>query len=324
MKNTISLFAQHLFGKFLTPEEIVKEIPSDRREAALSAWETRHAAGEGGSRLMGAVENDLGLQRTHFVMSTARGAMDHVLMAKGRHEITGKLMDAMRYVKEAGKHAGHYGHRTAALSARELHADMARHIDEVFDQKLDQPDVARIANFKDRIDTFQSSISRNRDERGNYYEHEGKGAIPHTRARKPGDGSLTHEFHGDVEIRGKREDLRQRLKKLGFGRVDLVKKEDPTSSLEHELWENPDGRAVRISHTRHDTEGHTLSVKERSPERFHAMREEFVRSYGGNPALNEKGARPGRPPKGVRVGMESELPLMPEDRPMKKGLRLFW
>lgn len=330
MKNTVSKVVGGLFGKSLASarydfdprsgsESIEKAfvgIDPDRRQAALAAWEKRHAAGEGGARLGDSVHHDIGLQAGLDHGKRAQEALRAAGEAKGRHEIAGRLMEAQRHLKEAATHSGHYGAGSVAPSFTDAHRKIGDYIDRVFSEKHDEPDKAAFALMNSWVNTAQNTLSSVKNSVAQHHELDGEGAIPHTKKMVAGDSSRIHEFLGGVELHGKREDLRGRLRDIGFGRVGQSQQRDNAYAHEHELWEHPDGRSVRISHRRTlPTGNHHLVVKEREANRFAETRREFAHSFAGNEQFRAGDGKPGVPPKGEKVHFESELPLLPRKAP---------
>lgn len=322
MKNSISFVAKGLISKSLDSDYLIpvdKAIDAARAEAAQKAWAARHAAGEGGTQLHGAIDEDIGLANAVGHAQVARDVLQGAKDAKGRHEIAGRLMEAQQHIKNAQVHAGHYGSLRRAKALQSLHTLIGQHIGQVFSDKMDTPDAEKLEGLRSRIDSEQKEMHILRGSKSKNFEEGGGGVLPHTKALARGDSSREHTYHGGVELHGKREAVRQRMKSLGFGRVDQAVKGDGQDNDEHELWEHPDGRTVRVSHTHNNLDEHTLTVKERSHENLDRSRREFVTSYGGNKGVNEQGRKAGIPPKDVKVGMESELPLFPDAPPKRRA-----
>lgn len=323
MKNFAGAFTRGLIAKSLDSDYLIpvdKAIDAARSEAARKAWETRHAAGEGGTQFHGAIDNDIGLANAAGHIQVAQDVLGSAGDEKGRHAIAGRLMEAQKHLKNAQEHAGHYGAGEKAKELKGVHDLITQHIDRVFTNKMDTPDAEALDNIKMKLRSARVGVQDQRTKNAEHHEQGGGGLLPHTKALTQGDSSRVHAFHGGIEIRAKREAVRGRLKGLGFGRVDQSQKDENQMSGEHELWEHPDGRTVRVSHTRHDAEGHKLDIKERSQGNLDRSRREFMNSYGGSQGL-KGGHKAGLPPAGVKVGFESELPLLPDAPPKKRGAR---
>lgn len=300
--------------------EVSKEGTGDRHQAAIDAWEKRHAAGEGGTKVGDANEMGIGLKKAHENAKLALTAIEGASDSQSRHVAAGYFMEAQRHLQQAQRIAGHYGGAEAAGKFVDAQRKIALHIDRMFGQKLDKPETDAIDSIKHHVNDGMESALHGAERYTNLHLKDGGGAIPHTPALHEFEGSRTHEFVGGVEMRLKRDDLRNHLKEMGYGRVDLASDagSKPGASAEHELWEHPDGRSVRITHRMKDDGMQALTIKERAKDRWKATRREFARDYHGNAALNDPDAKPAKPPAGHNVGLESEVPLMPKLAPKKR------
>jgi hypothetical protein len=323
MKNFAGAFTRGLIAKSLDSDDLLpvdKAIDAARSEGARKAWEARHAAGEGGTQFHGNFDNDIGLANAAGHIQTAQDVIASAGDEKGRHAIVGRLMEAQQHIKNAKMHAGHYGASHQAVELGMIHNKISEHIEHIFANKKDTPDAEKLDFLKGDLRTTKLGVHDRRIKFGEHHEENGGGLIPHTKALKSGDVSRIHGFHGGVEIRSKREAVRGRLKSLGFGRVDQTTRDEGHQTTEHELWEHSDGRTVRVSHSKaKDTGEHTLDLKERSQNSLARSRREFANTYGGNKGLVDGGHKAGLPPAGVKVGFESEMPLLPDAPPKRRA-----
>jgi hypothetical protein len=331
MKNGNSIRAQEIIVKGMAPMKIAKVDPA-RSEAAFRAWESRERAAPEGEKpeakpekqyphllhLNGAIDS---MKSSGINIKSASESLDRAMQAKTRGEATEHLMQAFRNYKTAAEFAGHAGADRAATTLRSTASSVAEQIDRLYDDKRDNPDYGPLKDSKESGELAQAHMEEYKGEIERHRASEGvksEGAVPGYKKLASGAGSRVTTFSGGPEMRAHRDEIRQHLHSLGFGKVDEVKSEagGQQNSRTHELWEHSDGRTVRITHDRDGagkTELQHITVKERAPDRWKATRKEFVTSYHGNEALNAHGAKPGLAPKGVKVGRESELPFMPEE-----------
>lgn len=329
MKNGNSIKAQQSILKGIAPMEIAKVDPA-RSQAAFRAWESRERAEakpEGSKAEAKPAEKQYShlpsvdsakehMKSASMLIGSAKGFLDNAMDAKTRTRAAGHLMDAFRSLKSAAEYAGRAGADRSATVLRQTASEVASQIDHLYDEKLENPNYAPIKDAKDSADLAEAhmkehgeQLSRDAASGGG----KGSGAMPGYKRLVEGASSRATVFSGGPEMRVHRDEVRQHLVSLGYGKVDEAKEGD---TRVHELWEHPDGRTVRITHAK-AVDGKSdlqhLTIKERAPDRWKASRKEFVNTYHGNANLNAAGAKPGLAPRGVKVGRESELPFMPEE-----------
>jgi hypothetical protein len=302
----------NFFTKSLGAVPIRKsDVVEKDRAASLLAWEKRERAPF--DRLLDVKSAQGQLDSAINLATIASAAIEEAGKSKDRDQTTKLMIDAHKNILRAKEISGLAGDASSGEHFLSASQDIFSNLDRLHRDKGNTLDANIVDSIKSKLRTAGNYLQSKKDAYQSHYEEGGKGAIPGLRALQPQEASRSNIFNGGIELRLLREDVRRHLHRVGFGRVDQTAR-DP---YEHELWESPDGKTVRLSYERMG-DNRKLTVKERGSNNWRSTRTEFKNSYYGNPNLDDGDAKPGIPPKGVKVAISSEIPFMPIDRPKGK------
>lgn len=304
----------NFFTKSLGAVPIRKsDVVEKDRAASLLAWEKRERAP---FDILLDVKSAQGqLDEAMRLTALAADSIAKAGTSKSRDETTNLMLSAHKNILQAKEIAGRAGESSSLDKFYSAAMNIASALDVLHQNKGNELDAPSVSTINGKLTTAGNYLQSKKDAYESHYEKDGKGAIPGLRALQAHEASRANIFSGGLEIRLLREDVRRHLHRVGFGRVDIGRPQGQGN--QHELWEAPDGKTARLSY---EVNGDTrkLTVKERGSNNWRSTRTEFKNTYYGNGNLDADDAKPGIPPKGVRVAISSEIPFMPIDRPKGK------